>query len=195
MTRSWLSYRAGIACALLLSFALAACGGGSAVPSSPVTPIPTPVPTATPDPNVPPAGSGCGQPYPPTITRIPVKVHLKDQDYWTLDTTPLVGPDGAYCAAIGFTDGRLFCPIRPEGAPDRAACEDWRIGIAKDTGQPGPNWTFTPPGGTPIYCTGPASGCEHNENPYQMRAYKGGLYRVCTSDPFICDEVNVERGL
>jgi len=28
-----------------------------------------------------------------------------------------------YCAAIGYTDGRVRCPIRPEGHPDRVICE------------------------------------------------------------------------
>ena len=48
--------------------------------------------------------------------------------------TPLVGPDAAYCAALGYTDGRLFCPPRLDGDPKREACEvqvmrgdpDWR---------------------------------------------------------------------
>jgi hypothetical protein len=186
---------AGILAVAFLAGWSARCGGGGA-PTTPATPVPTPIPAPTPDPNVPPADSGCGQPYPPKLSRLSAKVHLKDKDYWTLDATPQIGPNGDYCAAIGFTDGRLFCPVRPEGAPDRAACENWRIGIAKDTGKPGPTWTFTPPDGTQTYCTGPDSGCEHNDNPFQMNAYKGGIYQVCAADPpGLCDQVNVERGL
>jgi hypothetical protein len=98
--------------------------------------------SATPDPNVPPAGSACGKPYPPPITRLTVKVHLKGSDYWTVDATPLVGPAAEHCLSIGFTDGRSICPLRPEGAEDRAACEEWRVGTAKDAGRPGPTWTF-----------------------------------------------------
>jgi hypothetical protein len=122
--------------------ALVACGGGAASPTAAPTPAPTPVPvaSATPDPNVPPAGSACGKPYPPPISRLSEKNHLKDNDYWTIDSTPLVGPDGEYCYAVGFTDGRTICPLRPEGAEDRAACETWRGGIAKD-GISGPTWT------------------------------------------------------
>jgi hypothetical protein len=183
--------------ASLVALSLLASCGSPASPTSVPTPIatPRPAPTPTPDPNVPPADSGCGEPYPPKITRLLVKVHLKDHDYWTLDSTPLVGPDGAFCAAIGFTDGRLFCPVRPEGHPERAACESWRVGIAKDTGQPGPTWTFTPLGGQPTYCTGPAVGCEHSPNsPFSLNAILGGIYQACTAND-VCGQENVERNL
>ena len=114
--RSLVSGAAALAAALVLSSLplLPSCGG-SAGPAGPTLPSPTPIPTPTPDPNIPPVGSGCGQPYPPKITRFVIKVSYKLKDYWIVDSTPLVGVDGAYCAAIGFTDGRLICPIRPEG--------------------------------------------------------------------------------
>ena len=67
-----------------------------------------------------------------------VQVHLKGPDFYTLDSTPLVGPDLEYCASVGFL-GRTLCPIRQEGAPDRAACENWRVGKAKDTGRVRPD--------------------------------------------------------
>lgn len=182
---------------------LASCGGGSASPvvassTSPV-PIPTPIPTPTPDPNVPPVGSGCAQPYPPNITRFAIKVLYKLKDYWIVDSTPLVGPDAAYCAAIGFTDGRSICAIRPEGTPDRSACEVWRAGTSKDTPPlPGPTWTLTTPDGVLHYCTGPASGCEHftdgEMGPFSIKAYLGGIYHVCTQAG-ACADLNVERNL
>jgi len=87
---------------------LVACGG-AASPSSPApapSATPVPVPTPTPDPNVPPVGSGCGKPYPPPITRLKVKVLYKGAEFWTVDSTPLVGPDQTYCLSVGFTDGR-----------------------------------------------------------------------------------------
>jgi hypothetical protein len=87
--------------------------------------------------DAPPIGSGCGRPYPPEVTRFNCKVHIKAPDRYTLDSTPLVGPDPAYCAAIGYTDGRTICPVRPEGTADREACENWRVGHARDTGPPG----------------------------------------------------------
>ena len=73
--------------------------------------------TATPDPNVPPAGSGCGEPYPPMVTRFQAKIHQKDKDFWQLDSTPLVGPNVEYCWSVGFTDGRSICPVRPRARP------------------------------------------------------------------------------
>jgi hypothetical protein len=190
--------RAAMSRAVVVAFAallaLAACGG-SAGPTTPgLTPTITPTPTPTPDPNVPPAGSGCGQPYPPNITRFNVKVHLKERDSWTLDATPLVGPDEGYCLSIGFT-GRTICPIRPEGAEDRLACELWRVGTAKDTGQPGPTWSVTLKDGTTSYCTGPEGPCDHHPSgPLSVKAIQGGLYRVC-SELGACGEVDVDRGL
>jgi hypothetical protein len=177
---------------------LAACGG-SRTPTTPPTPVavvtPTPAPTPTPDPNVPPEGSACGKPYPPMITRFTVKIHLKEADSWTVDATPLVGPNGEYCLSIGFTDGRTICPLRPEGSPDRQACELWRTGNAKDTGQPGPTWTVTFKDGTTSYCTGPQGPCDrHPAGPFSVKAFKGGLYRAC-SEAGACGEVDVDRGL
>jgi hypothetical protein len=192
-----------LAAALALSLSVLSSCGGSATPSTPVTPsTPTPTPVAatpTPDPNIPPAGSGCGQPYPPDITRFGIKIAYKLQDYWIIDSTPLVGPDGAYCAAIGFTDGRLICPIRPEGAPDRSPCEIWRAGMSKDTPpRAGPTWTLTTKDGVVHYCTGLESGCEHfvgdDGGPFQIKAYTGGLYTVCSALG-ACADVDVDRGL
>jgi len=188
---------------VFLSFvSLSSCGGNS--PHNPVvanSPSPTPIPTPTPDPNIPPASSGCGQPYPPAITRFGIKVSYKLKDYWIVDSTPLVGPDAAYCAAIGYTDGRSICTIRPEGAPDRSACEIWRVGMSKDTPPiAGPTFTLMTPDGVVHYCTGLASGCEHfapgdeQGGPFQIKAYGGGIYTVC-SEAGACADVNVERGL
>ena len=183
---------------VLSAAALVACGGGAASPTAAPTPAPTPVPvaSATPDPNVPPAGSACGKPYPPPITRLSVKIHLKENDYWTIDSTPLVGPDGEYCYAVGFTDGRTICPLRPEGAEDRAACETWRGGIAKD-GIPGPTWTHIEYGtGKETLCSSaPDAPCDHHPNgPYTVKAFRGGIYRVCT-EAGACAQVDVDRNL
>jgi hypothetical protein len=141
-----------------------------------------------PDPNAPPAGSGCGKPYPPPISRITAKIHSKGKEYYTLDSTPMIGPNLAYCREIGFTDGRSICPVRPEGSPERAACEAWRVGNAKDTGRPGPTWTLNG-----HYCTGPASGCQNSpDNQYQLLAYLGGTYIACAEND-ACGQVIVER--
>jgi hypothetical protein len=187
--------RSALAGVALGSALLVSCGGGSAGPTTPPTPVPTPAPTPTPtptpDPNVPPEGSGCGKPYPPPISRFNVKIHLKDKDFWTIDATPLVGPAPEYCAEIGYTDGRLICPVRPEGADDREACELWRTGIAEDTQKPGPTWTWN----ETSFCTGPDGPCEHSLNgPFSVNAFKGGLYKACTQWG-ACGQVDVDRGL
>jgi hypothetical protein len=188
-----------ILCLLLVGasgLALVGCGGASS-PTTVPTPIPTPtpVPTPTPDPNVPPAGSGCGKPYPPMITRWGVKVLYRGAEYHTVDATPLVGPNIDYCQSIGFTDGRSICPIRPEGVADREACEVWRSGIAKDTGQPGPTWTWIENGtGRTSYCSSAAGApCDRSPNgPFTVKAYKSGVYRICT-EAGACGETEVDR--
>lgn len=137
----------------------------------------------------PPTDSGCGRPFPPPVTRFNCKVHLKNVEFYTLDSTPMVGPDCAYCAAAGFDDGRCLCPVRPHGAKDREACENWSVGIARDTGRPGPTWTKED--GT--HCTGIASGCANSpESQYQLFAYRGGTYKVEAANGASCAVV-VER--
>lgn len=132
--------------------------------------------------DVPPTGSGCGRPYPPPVTRFKCKVHFKGDEFYTLDSTPMVGPDGAYCNSVGF-EGQTICPIRPEDTPDRKACEDWRVGKAKDTGRAGPTWTKA----DGSYCTGPDSGCQnHPDNQYQLLTFKPGSYTVTAENGASC---------
>jgi hypothetical protein len=172
---------------------LVRCGAGT--PTVTPTPIvtPTPVPTPTPDPNIPPAGSGCGKPYPPPITRFKIGVMYKLPEYTIVDSTPLVGPDVKYCVSAGFTDGRSICPVRLEGTSDREACEVWRSGTAKDTGKPGPTWTWTAFGtSNTAYCSGGADKPCDRLGPFQVKAFKGGTYEVCT-EAGACGEVAVER--
>jgi hypothetical protein len=116
------------------------------------------------------------------------KVHLVGQDLHTLDSTALVGHDIAYCASIGYTDGRSLCPVRKEDSPERLPCEEWRVGYAKDTGRVGPTWTFNGK-----YCTGKESGCEnHPTNQHQLFAYVAGTFEVCAQTGACC-RVVVER--
>jgi hypothetical protein len=128
--------------------------------------------------NAPPQGSGCGRPFPPPVSRIKVNFHLKGQEYDTIDATPLVGHDVLYCKAIGFTDGRSLCPVRPEGHPEREACETWAVGRAKDTGRPGPTWT----NGAGEYCTGGETGCRNAENQYSLWVHSSGVYEACAEN-------------
>jgi hypothetical protein len=137
---------------------------------------------------LPPAGSGCGVPYPPPISRMSCKLHFGGGEYDTLDSTALVGHDLEYCAQVGFTDGRSLCPVRPESSPERLPCETWRVGYAQDTGRPGPTWTV---GGK--FCTGKASGCQnHPSNQHQLLVYASGSYQVCAQTGACCT-VEVKR--
>lgn len=178
--------------ALAAASVMAACGGGSqAFTPSPIpTPVPTPVPTPEPNPEPTPAATSCS-PLPPSISRLKVKIHLKSREYWTLDVTPLVGPDAGYCARIGFTDGRAFCPVRPEGDPDRQECEAWAIGQAEDTGRPGPTWYN--PDMEP--CTGLDSRCiNHPDSQYHLWIYTGGMFTACAANE-VCGQVFADKDL
>ncbi len=163
---------------------------GTVIGAPGVAPTPTPTPgpgEPSPAPSATPDGSGCGTPLPPAIARMSVKIHIRGEDAWTLDSTPLVR-DAAYCALIGFTDGRSECPVRPEGNPQRPACELYAVGRAKDTNRPGPTWYFNGQ-----FCAGEASGCaNHPENQYLLRVYRGGTFSACAQNG-VCGEVVVDR--
>lgn len=136
---------------------------------------------------LPPAGSGCGAPYPPPISRMNCKLHHRGGDYDVLDSTAIVGHDAEYCAAVGFPD-RSLCPVRPETSPERIPCENWAVGNARDTGRPGPTWTVRG-----AYCTGPESGCQnHPTNQHQLLVYASGPYEVCAQTGSCCT-VEVQR--
>ncbi len=151
-------------------------------PTPPPNPAPTPTPTATPPPN----NSGCGDPLPGPIGRVDAKIHIRGPNITTLDSTPLVGPDAEYCLKVGFTDGRRFCPVRPEGHPERFPCEQMIAGKAADTGRYGPTWRRD--GG---FCDG--TYCEnHPDNQYLLWVYKSGKYTACFQGIY-CGEVEVDR--
>jgi hypothetical protein len=112
---------------------------------TPVTgpgPAPPPDPAPTPAPTPPPDAGACGSPAPGPLSKIEAKIYIYGANRYILDTTPLVGPDAAYCRLIGFTDGRRFCPPRPEGHPQRQLCDGILMGRASDTGRIGPTWTI-----------------------------------------------------
>jgi hypothetical protein len=161
----------------------------SLIPDEP-SPTPTPTPDVAPLPSNPGGGSGagvsgsCGEPAPPSLTRVKVTVLNTQPTQRILDATPLVGPDGAYCRLIGYTDGRLYCPLRPEGHPERSACEALQVGRATDTGRIGPTWTVD---GRPcLGKTGPASCLNHPDNQFLVVTYGTGTFQACI-DGGICD--------
>jgi hypothetical protein len=155
----------------------------------PEAPLVSPTPNPTPDltgtlPPQPGGGGGgvadagaCGAPTPPAISRVNVKVLSRGASRTVLDATPLVGPDGDYCRQAGFTDGRLFCPVRPEGHPERQACESLRVGRAADTGRLGPTWSVN---GRPCQGHREGASCQnHPDNQYLVFAYGAGTFRAC----------------
>lgn len=169
-------------------------GDGSLIigaPAPAATPTPSPSPADGGQPSPAPGGedaAGCGTPLPPAVSEVRVKVHLRGAEAWILDSTPVVGPDVEYCAKIGFTDGRSFCAVRPEGHPQRASCELYAVGRAKDTNRPGPTWYHD--GG---FCRGRSSGCENNpENQYLLNTWASGSYKACAANG-VCGEVDVDR--
>lgn len=154
------------------------------------TPVPGTEPEADPVPAIPGGGGGvsgsCGEPVPPPISRMNVKLHGAAGDRALLDSTPIVGPDAAYCKRIGFTDGRTFCPVRGEGHPERQACEAARVGRASDTGRAGPTWSANGK-----RCNGPDGGTaclNHPDNQYLAFAYGSGTFKACAQSG-VCGEV------
>ena len=149
-------------------------------------PAPTPEPTPEPAPPAPVDAGGCGEPLPPPIQKVNVNIHIRGANKYTLDSTPLVA-GFEYCREIGFTDGRNRCPVRPEGHPERVACETYAVGLARDTGRPGPTWTRNG-----SLCSD-GNGCEnHPENQYLLWAYYGGRYEACVENGK-CGSVDVDR--
>jgi hypothetical protein len=172
-------------------------GAASLIPAAPAPqPTPTPVPGTEPAedpvPATPGGGGGsasCGEPIPPPLARLNVKLHLRQTDRVVLDSTAQVGPDAEYCRKIGYTDGRSFCPVRTETDPERAACEALRVGRAADTGRFGPTWTAN---GRP--CEGRATGpscLNHPDNQYLVFAYGAGTFRACAAGG-VCGELTIQ---
>ena len=164
---------------------LAACGGGSSTgptpsPSPSLQPTPTPTPTATPTP----AAVACNPPIPPPLSGWRVKVQV-DQGYKkVLDSRALVGPDTAYCSAIGY--GGDTCVARNENDPQAVTCQNFVVGVAKDTKRYGPTWYFIPKGSsTPQPCrestdTTQDPGCKnHDSNQYFVLTFGSGVFSPC----------------
>jgi hypothetical protein len=196
---------------LALGLVAGSCGGGDN-PQKPDLPdtaaliptAPAPQPTTTPSPTpippdqvivVAPGGggggggtnsAGCGAPYPPPVARFNVKVLSHQADRYVLDSTPLVGPDAAYCAKVGYPD-RSICPVRLEGDPERSECEAAVVGIAGDTGRAGPTWSVN---GGPCDGTdhGGGSCANHSTNQYLALAWGVGRFRACAASG-VCGDI------
>jgi hypothetical protein len=136
-------------------------------------------PTPTPAPNSSaalPPGLVCSSPTPPPILRMQLKVHAQDGSRIVLDSKPVVVNVDGYCDKVGFGDWK-FCDTRPEGNPERVACDYLVTGRAEDTDRWGPTWFF----GNDLCSYFPASCANHPTEQFMAIAKATGTYEACAS--------------
>jgi hypothetical protein len=160
----------------LLASSVTACGSGASTPPTSPTPVPTLAPTPVPTPAgiVLPSGMVC-DPTPPPLLRLQVGEWRPHGDGWVLDSSPVVPNVDHYCDRVGFGEWK-FCFTRPEGDPQRVACDYLVTGKASDTGRWGPTWSIN---GKP--CDGKDACINHPEEQFKAIARGSGLYEACVS--------------
>ena len=100
-------------------------------------------PTPTPD-----FRAQCGEPTPPGLYGMKVSVQVDSGFRKLVDSRPVVenvgrgNPTESYCGKVGFDWRAQFCDTRPEGNPQRPACDALVTGRATDTGRYGPTWEW-----------------------------------------------------
>lgn len=161
--------------------ALAGCGGSASPPTSNPTPLPTATPAPTPTPTPTPAGGlppgmTCN-PTPPPLLYVAVKIHAGDSDRVILDTKPVVPNIDNYCDRVGFGSWK-YCDTRPEGDPERVACDYLAIGKAADTGRWGPTWYY----GNDLCSNQPTNCANHSVNQFFAVAKAKGVFEACAAD-------------
>lgn len=161
-----------LACLCVL-FPLAACGGGS---SPTVTPTPTPI-VSTPTPTPTPVALACN-PTPPPLRYVRVKIAQNIGYRKQLDSKPQVENVDNYCQRVGLSGN--FCDTRPEGHPEREACDFMAMGKARDTGRYGPTWYYE----DKLCAAGPDTpGCtNHESNQFLVIAKGPGRYEACAAE-------------
>lgn len=167
---------------------LTACGSspGTTPNSNPITtlPAPTPTPTPVPTPNL---KALCGDPTPAALYGMKVSVQLDNGFRKLVDSRPVVinegrGTAGSYCGKVGFDLRAAYCDTRPEGHPQREACDILVVGKASDTGRNGPTWSKD---GKPCVAAGSEMdpGCtNHAENQFLAISRGPGDMLACASD-------------
>jgi hypothetical protein len=161
--------------------ALVRCGSNSSSPTATATPpavtlpSPSPIPTPT-GPIGLPAGMVCN-PTPPPLYRMSIKVHGGESGRLILDSKPLVVSENGYCDKVGFGDWK-FCETRPEGHPEREACDYLVTGKATDTGRWGPTWYHD----DDACSTVPGVCVNHGSNQFLAIAKDTGEYRACAAE-------------
>jgi hypothetical protein len=171
-----LRYLLSVAAWLSTPFLLVQCGSSASTPTSSPTPVVGTQPTPTPVPGIVlPAGMTCS-PTPPPLLRMQLSVFQPHGDGVLLDSKPLVPNVDHYCDRVGFGDWK-FCETRPEGHPERVACDYLATGKA-DTGRWGPTWIGE---GKP--CGAEFSLCAlHPDNQFLAVAKGKGEFKACASE-------------
>ena len=161
---------------------LAQCGSNSSSPTGTPTPpviLPSPSPSAPPAPGGSsglPAGMVCSSPTPPPLLRMHIKVHAGEPGRYVVDSKPLVVNENGYCDKVGFGDWK-FCETRPEGHPEREACDYLVTGKAQDTGRWGPTWYHD----NDLCASVPGVCGNHGGNQFLAIAKDKGEYRACAA--------------
>ena len=113
---------------------------------------------------------------PPPLLRMQLSVFQPHGDGVLLDSKPLVPNVDHYCDRVGFGDWK-FCETRPEGHPERVACDYLATGKA-DNGRWGPTWIGE---GKP--CGAEFSLCAlHPDNQFLAIAKGKGEFKACASE-------------
>ena len=85
--------------------------------------------------------------------------------------------ENGYCDKVGFGDWK-FCETRPEGHPEREACDYLVTGKAQDTGRWGPTWYY----GDDLCASLPGVCGNHGSNQFLAIAKDKGEYRACAAE-------------
>ncbi|HEX9185662.1 MAG TPA: hypothetical protein VGB87_01235, partial [Vicinamibacteria bacterium] len=123
-----------------------------------------------------PAGMTCS-PTPPPLLRVQVKIHAEDGDRIVLDSKPVVPNVDHYCDRVGFGDWK-FCDTRPEGDPQRVACDYLVMGKAEDTGRWGPTWFY----GRDLCSYFPDKCANHPSEQFLAIAKAKGTFEACAAE-------------
>jgi hypothetical protein len=138
------------------------------------TPVPTPTPKAAP---TLPSGMVCPDPTPPPMLRMNVKIHGYEGNRIIFDSKPVFPNVNNYCERAGFGNWK-YCDSRPEGDPERTACDYLATGFSDETERWGPTWYLDqrPCGIDPTKCA------HQPENQFLTVGKVRGTYAACAAD-------------
>jgi hypothetical protein len=111
------------------------------------------------------------------MLRMRLKIHSDDGGRIVLDSKPVVANVDHYCDRVGFGDWK-FCDTRPEGHPERVACDYLVTGQAEDTGRWGPTWFY----GSDLCAYFPGDCANHPDNQFMAVAKANGTFEACASE-------------